>query len=99
VALRREQPALRQGTYRPIAASGDLLLYTREFKGDRIFVALNLGSEPTAVALPQRGLPGKLLVSTFGDHDRDPIRETIDVRGNEGVVVQLSKLATDALPD
>jgi alpha-glucosidase len=99
VALRREQPALRQGTYRPIAASGDLLLYTREFEHDRIFVALNLGPEPTAVALPSRSVVGKLLASTFGDRDHELVRETIDIRGNEGVLVALAEQAADALTD
>jgi len=99
LALRREQPALRRGSYRPISANGDLLLYTREFEGDRIFVVLNLGSEPTAVALPAESRAGRLLVSTFGDRDRELVREIIDIRGNEGVVVELSKQAVDALPD
>jgi alpha-glucosidase len=99
LALRREQPALWQGSYRPISASGDLLLYMREFEGDRIFVVLNFGSEPTAVALPTGSPSGKLLVSTFGDRDRELVREIIDIRGNEGLVVELSKQAVDALPD
>jgi alpha-glucosidase len=91
VALRREQPALRQGSYRPIAANGDLLLYTREFEGDRIFVVLNLGSKPTAVAVPTGSPAGQLLVSTFGDRDGELIRETTDIRANEGLVVKLSR--------
>jgi alpha-glucosidase len=99
VALRRERPALRQGSYRPIAANGDLLLYMREFEGDRIFVVLNLGSELTAVTLPTGTPAGQLLVSTFGDRDREQVRGTIDIRGNEGVVVELSKQTVDALPD
>jgi alpha-glucosidase len=90
IALRREQPALRHGTYRPIVASEDLLLYMREFAGDRILVALNLGSEPTTVAFPPGTLAGRLLVSTFGDRDHESVRETIDIRGNEGAVVTLS---------
>jgi alpha-glucosidase len=90
IALRRQQPTLRHGTYRPIVASGDLLLYMREFAGDRILVALNLGSEPTTVAFPPGTLAGRLLVSTFGDRDHESVRETIDIRGNEGAVVALS---------
>jgi hypothetical protein len=62
-------------------------------------VVLNLGSEPTAVALPTESPAGRLLVSTFGDRDRELVREIIDIRGNEGVVVKLSKHVVDALPD
>ena len=96
IALRREQPALRQGTYHPIVASGDLLLYLREFDGDRILVALNLGPQATAVAFPSENPAGKLLVSTFGDRDQELVRETIDIRGNEGIVVALSNRPADA---
>jgi alpha-glucosidase len=95
IALRRDQPALRHGTYRPIAASGDLLIYMREFEGDRILVALNLGTEPTTVALPAESPAGKLLASTFGDRDDEPVRKTVDIRGNEGAVIALSNPSAD----
>jgi len=93
--LRREQPALRHGTYRPILASGDLLIYMREFEDDRILVTLNLGVEPTTVALPAGSQAGKLLASTFGDRDDEPVRETIDIRGNEGAAIALSNPPAD----
>jgi alpha-glucosidase len=95
IALRRDQPALRHGTYRPLAASGDLLIYMREFEGDRVLVALNLGTEPTTVALPAESLAGKLLASTFGDRDDEPVRKTVDIRGNEGAVIALSNPSAD----
>jgi hypothetical protein len=40
-----------------------------------------------------------LLASTFGDRDHKLVRETIDIRGHEGVLVALSEQAADALPD
>lgn len=90
IALRQEQLALRYGTYRTITTSGDLLLYMREFEGDQILMALNLGTKPTSVALPPHRFMGELLVSTFVDRDHELVRETIDLRGNEGVVVALN---------
>jgi alpha-glucosidase len=56
--LRRDTPALTVGSYRPIVASGDLLLYTREYEGQCILVALNLGPEPALISAqtqPWRG--------------------------------------------
>jgi alpha-glucosidase len=99
IALRRVQPALRHGSYRATVANGDLLVYMREFAGDRIVVALNLGTEPTTVALPAGSLAGKLLASTFGDRDDEPVRETIDIRGNEGAAIALSNPSVDTPRD
>src|SRR5262249_29848870 len=48
--LRRDTPALTVGSYRPIVAGGDLLLFTREYEGQRILVALNLGPEPAQIS-------------------------------------------------
>jgi alpha-glucosidase len=96
IALRREQPALRHGTYRPMVANGDLLVYMREFERDRILVALNFGTEPATVALPVGSPAGKLLASTFGDRGDQPVRESLDVRGNEGAAIALSHPPADS---
>ena len=62
-------------------------------------MVLNLGSKPTAVAVPTGSPAGQLLVSTFGDRDGEPVRESFDIRGNEGTAVALSELSTDILRD
>ena len=88
IATRREQPALALGSYRPIAAQGDLLLYEREHGGDRILVALNLGSDPASVSFPQP-LQGRVLVSCFADRDGEAVTGDIELRPDEGLVIKL----------
>ncbi len=73
-----------------VAASGDLLLYVRETAGERILVALNLGGEPTAVSFPSGPLAGRVLVSAFGDRDGQTIETSVDLRGDEGLVILLA---------
>jgi alpha-glucosidase len=90
IRLRRNTPALRSGSYRPIAASGDLLIYVREKEHDRVLVALNLGGEPTAVEFPSTTLSGTMAVSSAGDRDGEELRGRLDLRGNEGVVIALA---------
>jgi alpha-glucosidase len=51
IAARRAQPALSVGSYHPIAAEGDLIIYTREYGENRILVSLNLGADPASVRL------------------------------------------------
>jgi alpha-glucosidase len=86
-ALRRSRPALTHGSYHPVAASGDLLVYIRAHEGERILVALNLGGDPVALGLKDENMKGRLLVSSLGDRDGEAVNESIDLRGHEGAVI------------
>jgi alpha-glucosidase len=90
IALRKAHSTLQLGSYRPIVASGDLLLYVRELAGSRIFVALNLGAEPAVVGFPQGTVAGTLLLSTFGDRENEGVRGELALRAHEGIIVELS---------
>jgi alpha-glucosidase len=90
IAVRRTHAALVSGSYRPIAARGDLLLYIRELGDDRLMVALNLGDQPVEVSLASGDLLGTLLVSTAGDRAGEKVKGTLDLRSNEGAVIQLA---------
>ena len=61
----------------------------REFRIERILVALNMGPDPEPLAFPQGTADGRLLLSTFLDRADEPIADSVDLRGNEGVVVAL----------
>ena len=52
IALRRREPALALGRYRPAPAEGDVLAYLRSPRGHEpsFLVALNLGSKPQRLA-------------------------------------------------
>jgi alpha-glucosidase len=89
VAMRRAQPALTLGSYHPIAAEGDLLLYTREYRADRVLVALNLGGDPTAVDFPQ-SFHGRVLISCFADREDEVINGGIELRPHEGLVIAVT---------
>ena len=89
IALRRQHPALQVGSYRPIAASGDVLAFVREAGDERILVALNMGSEPSALEFPESTADGRLLLSTFLDRADERVTDTIALRKNEGVVIEL----------
>jgi len=62
----------------------------REHDDERILVALNMGSEPTAVAFASGPILGRLLLSTHLDRAGEEARGSIDLRSHEGVVVKLS---------
>src|SRR5216683_2243513 len=82
IRLRRQQPLLVEGSYVPIAADGDLLLYRRESGAAAIVVALNLGVEPVSIA-SEMGIDGEILLSTDMDRQGEGIHGALDLRGNE----------------
>lgn len=88
IAARRAQPALSLGSYQPIAAQGDLLLFAREHQEARVLVALNLGPDPASVSFPQP-VQGHVLVSCFADRDDEAIDGEIELRPHEGLVITL----------
>ena len=70
-------------------ASGDLLLFCRELRDERIVIALNMGPEPLAVSFADEKLSGRVLLSSFADREGEEVRTSIDLRGNEGVIVKV----------
>ena len=87
IGLRKKLPLLQLGNWVPVAAEGDLLLYRRERDGNAVMIALNLGDQPVSIAA---GLNGTILLSTFLDRERETIEGAVDLRGNEGVIIDTS---------
>jgi alpha-glucosidase len=90
IALRRTRRALAAGSYQSIVASGNLLVFVRELANERLLVALNLGSEPTAITFGSGQNAGYVLLSSYLDRTGECGRDSIDLRGHEGLVVELS---------
>jgi alpha-glucosidase len=88
--LRKKSLALQVGSYRPMIAEDDLLLYERVSGSERLLVALNLGPhpQPIAVTIPSNQRGGRVLVSSYGNRDGEPVVGTINLRGNEGAIVE-----------
>jgi alpha-glucosidase len=88
--LRRVHPALAIGDYRPIAASGDLLLYQRVLGSERLLVALNLGADPIEADFARNEVLGQIVLSTKGDRVGETTRNAVALRDNEGLVIVLA---------
>jgi alpha-glucosidase len=86
LALRRREPALSVGDWTPVDADGDVVAYRRTHGDARFLVALNFGGE--AASLDFAG-PGSIVLSTLPDAATKPVGGTIQLRGDEGVVVRL----------
>jgi alpha-glucosidase len=89
IALRRSEPALTIGSYVPLPAAGDLIAYVREHGAKRFVVALNLGKETTSFDLPEEAKLGRIVASTDLNRQGMDVFEALEVRTNEGVVLQV----------
>jgi alpha-glucosidase len=100
IRLRKNWPQLVSGAYVPVAAQGDLLLYRRQGEGGAVVIALNLGGDPLSIASDAAGLDGEILLTTFLDRYGEKIQHTLDLRGNEGVIIGPSSgSSSDPSPD
>ena len=89
LALRRAEPALAVGPFAPLRTSGGLIAWVRKDGDRRFLVALNLGAEAAAYAPPILDLAGEIVLSTHLDREAERVRRTLELRGDEGVVVRL----------
>jgi alpha-glucosidase len=87
IALRRIHPALASGSYRPVAAEGDVLAYAREQDEERFLVALNLGSNQALLALGDG--QGTIVLSAFGNRVGENVHGQLKLGGNDGLLIKL----------
>ena len=66
------------------------VLFFREWRDDRLLIALNMGCQPSAISFAGQRLSGFVLLSTFADREGEAVADTVDLRGNEGLVVTIS---------
>jgi alpha-glucosidase len=90
IAVRRVEPALSVGPYRPVAVTDAALAYLREDGRRRFLVALNFSHESVVLAdeLPE-GWRGQVVISTHLDRDQAPASGALDLRADEGLLIEL----------
>jgi alpha-glucosidase len=91
IELRRREPALAIGQYTAVPSAGDVLAYRRQHDDSRRYlVALNLAGENTtfhSLGIPH---PSTIELSTHLDREKELITDTIELRANEGVIIELT---------
>jgi alpha-glucosidase len=90
LALRRSHPALSVGNYEPVATTGHLLAFVRQAGNQRLLVALNFGADPYELSLDSISSSGRVLLSTHLDRDTGAVISGLGLRGDEGVIAELS---------
>jgi alpha-glucosidase len=89
IALRRAEPALAVGSYRPVRADGDVLAYLRSSGDCWFLVVLNLGATPAALRRRGGDPAGIVALGTRLEREGTRIEGDIDLAPNEAVVIRL----------
>lgn len=89
IQLRREEPCLVVGTYRPLVAEGNLIAYVREHGDSRWLVALNLGPGPCQLSLGAMPAGGQIAIATERRRENERVTDRLVLNGDDGVVVRL----------
>jgi alpha-glucosidase len=87
IHLRRVSPALTSGEYVPVAAEDEFLIYRRGRGDPSMLIVLNFSSDPVSLETQEIPGEGEILISTFMDRTRERILGSLDLRGNEGVII------------
>src|SRR5260370_32652522 len=88
IRLRKQTPALVEGTYRRFEGTPeDCLIFHRETPTDHLIVALNLSNEPREIKTPA----GKILLSTILERDGESIASPLRLAPDEGVILDASQ--------
>jgi alpha-glucosidase len=86
IALRRREPCLLQGEYRPRRARNDVFSFGRRLGETEILVGLNISGEPRLWEWEGRGVR---LLSTRLDCRPEKVEGPIHLKPNEGLTVRL----------
>ncbi len=88
LALRRSEPALEIGQYRPIPAEGDILAYLRSRKDRQFLMVVNLGGHECAYQAEMPIVHGRIALSTHLDRQGEEVQGSVKLRPDEGVIIE-----------
>ncbi|MGI9486516.1 MAG: alpha-amylase family glycosyl hydrolase [Geminicoccaceae bacterium] len=89
LALRRAEPALSVGSWRPLKIEGEALAYAREAEGRRFLILANLDAAPKSIRVGEP-VEGVVLLSTTNGVMERPIGSSIDLQGDEALIIRIS---------
>jgi alpha-glucosidase len=88
IALRRQEPCLVQGEYRPRRAQNEVFSFERRLRETEILIGLNISGEPRLWEWKGSGLK---LLSTRLDGGPKKVEGPIHLKPNEGLIVKVAR--------
>ena len=90
IELRRHEPSLMTGAYRPVCSDHQSIAYIRQAEGHPGFlIVLNLTHRPCYFTPTTIRFTGVIVIDTLPEQEQVSVKDSIDLFGDEGVVVRL----------
>ncbi len=86
IALRQQEPALQVGEFVPLGLQDQLMIYKRIHQDREVLVLINFGKEKATYQSNE----GKIILSTSGNRQEQPVEGSINVEGEEALIISLS---------
>jgi len=92
IRLRQQEPSLNNGAYRPVYSDTQQIAYIREAEGHPAFlIVLNLTHRPCYFTPASIRFKGVIVLNIFPELEQSPVENSIDLSGDEGLVVRLEE--------
>ncbi|HEV2481115.1 MAG TPA: alpha-amylase, partial [Puia sp.] len=89
ITLRQRELSLNTGAYRPVFSDHQMIAYIRQAEDQPAFlVVLNLTHRPCYFTPPMR-FTGVIVIDTLPEQEQVPVKDKIELFGDEGMVVKL----------
>jgi alpha-glucosidase len=89
IELRRAEPALSVGEFASLPVIDDVMAYVRKAGDRRLLIVLNFVSQARSFDLSALDAQAVLLLSTHLDRNQEPLGDDLQLRSDEGVIVEL----------
>jgi len=90
IELRQSAPSLMTGDYKPVYSDQQMIAYIRQAEGHTGFLmVLNLSHRPCYFAPGMILFKGVILIDTIPEQEQQIVENTIDLSGDEALVVRL----------
>jgi alpha-glucosidase len=89
IELRRAEPALSVGAFASLPVSDHVMAYARKAGDRRLLIVLNFAAHACAFDLSILEAQAGLLLSTHLDRNQEQLGDEIQLRSDEGVIVEL----------
>jgi alpha-glucosidase len=90
ITLRQKEVSLHAGEYQPVFSDSQMLVFIRQAAGEaRFLIVLNLKHGPCYFRAQQFGFAGTIELATDPELDGMPIKNEINLSGDEGVIIRL----------
>ncbi|THU32971.1 alpha-amylase [Niastella caeni] len=94
IQIRKKEPALRIGNYRPVHSDHQLISYTREWEEEKFLVVLNLTHAVSYFDPPHVQINGTIVASTHNELEGMYVNGAIYLGGDEGILVKLNDISS-----